>query len=649
MGIFSWLGSIFGGKRKKKKQSDVDSLQSHPGSFESEKKEVAENRKLSDPKVISMDPMCDDGKINVDVPSNSESQIVSSINAKEKDEESKCEENKIAVKDNDASSNDGIIGDNVGSSEYADIQKRVEDLRLFLVNELRKMGISNEALLGATDKILLDKLQEQIEKIRRKVSTQGDDIKNLKKDKDQYKEDLRLEKIKREALQEAEKKAKDANNNQTLSLQDDIKNKENIISEKENLIAGKETEIKRLNEELNKLKDEKNKLKAEKSEVEDKLSQNSELEEKLANSEVGQLLQSIDDLENKIKQKDSEIETLNQKDSENALKLEEQEKTAKKKDGEINDLKGKLSQSEKDKDELNIQLSNTKEDLKIRTKEIEKLSKQLTETDSALKKAKSDLEIAEGDLNASLKEIETLSENNKKLENEKFQLSEDKKAEIEEKHKLSSILKDDISSLLTTYKNAADNLIKSLDSVFLKECNEDEEIDTVESMCAKICDGAKYVASEIEDLKEEQFNSTVDLKKAYKEIIADNIESSSFTEIARWWAYSRLPFVLDTSREDGRSVELSVIEDAYAALEQLLALAGYRYQLPILFVQNLNEGEFENLTGREQLNLGYQVPNATSHVEKIDRDDCKNVILDIVKLGYYEGNQLVKKTSVIVQ
>ena len=84
-------------------------------------------------------------------------------------------------------------------------------------------------------------------------------------------------------------------------------------------------------------------------------------------------------------------------------------------------------------------------------------------------------------------------------------------------------------------------------------------------------------------------------------------------------------------------------------MAQLLSLAGYRYQVPILFVQNLKEGEFDNLTGREQLNLDYQVPNVRSHVEKIDREDSENVILDIVSLGYYEGEKLLKKTSVIVQ
>ncbi len=48
------------------------------------------------------------------------------------------------------------------------------------------------------------------------------------------------------------------------------------------------------------------------------------------------------------------------------------------------------------------------------------------------------------------------------------------------------------------------------------------------------------------------------------------------------------------------------------------------------------------------MNLDYQIPNVRAHVENIDRDDRENVILDIVQLGYYKDNELIKKTSVIV-
>lgn len=659
MGIFSWLGNLFGGKRKKKKQSDVDYLQPHPGSFESERKEVAENRKLSDPKVISMDPTCDDSKINGEGTNNTGSQIVSSGSSNRKDEK------KISFEDRTSVTNDSTA-EEASSSNSDDVQTRVYNFRLYLIDELKKMGIHDEDLVHASDEILLQKIREGVKNLRQKISQKGEEINNLKSKKEEYEKKLKSEKSENLSLREKQssgKSEKDTLNTEIASLRKVVDNNEKTIGEKNNLIKEQDKKIVEQDKKIEQLQKDLDNLNKSKNALENQLSQKSKLEEEIASSNAGQLSNKTADSTAEINQSEPKIEDLKKEDLEKATEVKDSEGDVNGNDETVKELTEKLSQSEKENEDLKTRLDNAKKEINDRTNEKEELSAKLKETDTKLKntegelagakeklkKTEEDLKNTEVDLNASLSEIETLSREKKNLESDKDKLSKEKNDEIEEKNKLTATLKNDISSLLATFKNAADNLIKSLDSVFLKECNEDEEIDTVESMCTKICDGAKYVASEIEDLKEEQFNSTVDLKKAYKEIIADNIESSSFTEIARWWAYSRLPFVLDTSREDGRSVELSVIEDAYAALEQLLALAGYRYQLPILFVQNLNEGEFENLTGREQLNLGYQVPNATSHVEKIDRDDCKNVILDIVKLGYYEGNQLVKKTSVIVQ
>ena len=666
MGIFSWLGNLFGGKRKKKKQPDVDYLQPHPGSFESERKEVAENRKLSDPKVISMDPTCDDSKINGEGTNNSGSQIVSSGSSNRKDEK------KISFEGKTSATNASTIEER-SSSNSDDVQTRVYNFRLYLIDELKKMGIHDEDLVHASDEILLQKIREGVKNLRQKISQKGEEINNLKSKKEEYEKKLESEKSENLSLREKQssgKNEKDTLTTEITSLRKVVDNNEKTIGEKNNLIKEQDKKIVEQDKKIEQLQKDLDNLNKNKIDLENQLAQKSKLEEEIASSNAGQLSNKTSDSTAEINQSEPEIDALKKEDLEKATEVKDSEASVNKNDETVKELteklsqsEEKLSQSEKENEDLKTQLDNAEKEINDRTNEKEELSAKLKETDTKLKntegelavakeklkKTEEDLKNTEVDLNASLSEIETLSREKKNLESDKAKLSKEKNDEIEEKNKLTATLKNDISSLLATYKNAADSLMKSLDTVFIKECNEDEETDTVESMCQKICSDAEYVASEIDALKEKEFNSTADLEKAYKDIIADNIESLSFTEIARWWAYSRLPFVLDTSREGGRSVELSVIEDAYAAVERLLALAGFRYHLPILFVQNLTEGEFENLTGSEQLNLSYHVPNVTSHVGKIDREDCENVILDIVKLGYYEGNQLVKKTSVIVQ
>ncbi len=534
----------------------------------------------------------------------------------------------------ESSENEGAIDKNVNV-------ERVATFRFQITKELQKMGC-NDISAKSSDDELLGLLSEQIKKLR----SNYDKVRNEKiNDNSELNNQLTLAKSAKKSLEEnyasLEKEKKELSD-QYQKREEELSRIKEIIKQKDDTIE----ELEKRNEDLN----------VEKKRFSKSLADQKRLIEELGNSEVGQLYKKIDELNSQLNESASTIESIQRKEQHNEALISKREGEIAGLQREMSEMNAKISAGETLRKDLEAKLKTSEKANNLRAKECEKyrndiesLTNQINAEKRKFEETKAKLEEAESDIETSLKEIKTLENNIRNLESEKSKLQEEKDVLMVAKNDLSETLGKDLETQIQTYQSVMKDLKDAISSDFLKECDSDAETDTVESMCAKIRKGVDLITNEIDSLKDREYTSVRDLEKSFKEIILNNIESHAFTEIARWWAYSRLPFVLDKAREEGRALEISVIEKAYSALAQLLSLAGYRYQIPILFVQNLKEGEFDNLTGREQLNLDYQVPNVRSHVEKIDREDSENVILDIVSLGYFDGDKLLKKTSVIVQ
>lgn len=515
-----------------------------------------------------------------------------------------------------------------------EIQSKLIELLKMVNHEIKEQSV--DELLAALKNRIKDlqdglkaaektktKLDEQAREYKSQLEAAAIEQKNLSEAKgflDMANKELEKEK---ETLDKANKKLKeekDSLNNKCGELKEKIakieKAKEDLVKSKEFLEARNNT------------------LLSEKLDLENKVEELNAENLKLKESDAGKLSDRINELtherDNALKEKKT-LETSIERKNEQIDELKEKKV----------ELTGKLTERTND-------LQRTQKELKKCQDDIEKLEKTKAELSKELEDTTEILSMTEEDLNSSKKQVDTLSKQVNDNETRIAKLEVDMKSAEEAKVKAQGILKTDVEALAATYTKAAEVLATAVAEDFISECNPEADTDTVASMCNKIRKGIISITDEIRDLAGKNFESTIKLTETYNAIIAKAVDSNAFTEIARWWAYSRLPFVANRNREEGRAVEFKSINQAYAAEARLLDLAGYRYQIPVLFVENISEGDYENLTGQEQLNLDYQYPNVRRHAENIDRDDRCETILDIVRLGYYKDDTLVKKTSVII-
>lgn len=365
-------------------------------------------------------------------------------------------------------------------------------------------------------------------------------------------------------------------------------------------------------------------------------------------TEAGQLQTKVEELTASLKETNESLTAARQESADKQTTIEAKEEKIKALCDKRDELSHKFTEKNNECNRLNSSLEKANSTIDKQTKQIEDLNSTKDSLEKTLADTKDTLSLTEDELKDANKEIGQLKAAVANRDGEIANLNTSIATLTGEKTALEATIDGDIRKLEECYSEAAESLKRSVEKDFLSECDPEAETGTVESMCGKIRRGVGVIADSINGLKEKKFESAKALQEAYEELITENIEGHAFTEIARWWAYSRLPFILNRDREEGRTVSISDIDKAYAALCRLLDLAGYRYQIPALFAENLEEGDYENLTGKEQLNLDYQYPNVRSHIEAIDRDDKNNPVIDIVQLGYYKGDQLASRTSVIV-
>lgn len=508
----------------------------------------------------------------------------------------------------------------------------IDEIKKLIADELQK-------LVGKNVKInMANSIEKMLELLAERISNLRDNADNYKREAKQNEEAFKTVENERVVLQDAYDKLKEEKKElerKKGGLQNDLeKAKRDADTNEKKLKEGFEAEKKELNSEKDILNSEKDGLQK-------------ELDE-LRKTDAGQLKAELETTK-------TELETT-KAGRDAALKdAETKQATIDSKQAEIenlktekNDLNNQLNNAKAQAKQFESELNTAKSTIDKKVKEVSELTAKNNELSGNLEKANGDLKDTTEKLNVANHQITSLNSTIGARDITIGKLNGDVAKLTDEKKTLNVTLDSDIESQTAIYSSAAKALVDAVAGDFLSECDPDAETDTVQSMCGKIRRGVQSFADAVEALGKKEFKSTTELTKAYDELVAENIKGHAFTEIARWWAYSRLPFVADRDREEGRTVSMKAINAAYAALSRILALADYRYQIPALFVENLNEGDYQDMTGREQLNLDYQFPNVRTHAESIDRGDRANTVLDIVELGYYKGTDLVKKTSVII-
>ena len=216
-------------------------------------------------------------------------------------------------------------------------------------------------------------------------------------------------------------------------------------------------------------------------------------------------------------------------------------------------------------------------------------------------------------------------------------------------------LENEKKTLMAESRNLIDGLHQSAARVqqawrtILRPC-----ADMYEAQCADIED---RLFTQLKDLvgRLQAFNCSdtarpAEVKKDIQNLLAEEIvkDNSIVNTICRYYAYSRLPFMTDTSREHGVTFNRRNMAEIFKAVSDLYAQYGINLDIPALFVMGIDEGDYENLTGKTYGDLDNLCQNSRNHFDNIDTNvKPANVIVDIVNIGYSIDGNHMRKASVL--
>lgn len=194
----------------------------------------------------------------------------------------------------------------------------------------------------------------------------------------------------------------------------------------------------------------------------------------------------------------------------------------------------------------------------------------------------------------------------------------------------------------------AEKILESCKTI-LNPCSDDEEAQCVDIEDRLFSD----LNSSVTRLKTFSISKeTVPAKtrKMVQDLLINEISSdnSPINTVCRYYAYSRLPFMTDTAREYGITFNRRNMAELYYAIENLYVQFGINLNIPSLFVMGIEEGEFENVTGKMYGDLDNLCQNSRNHFDNIDSaTKPSNVIVDVVNVGYSVDGKVGRVTSVL--
>lgn len=231
----------------------------------------------------------------------------------------------------------------------------------------------------------------------------------------------------------------------------------------------------------------------------------------------------------------------------------------------------------------------------------------------------------------------------------------DLEASLEKKDKENSSLSDKNKVLMSETDALVDNLHNGADTI-LDNCK------TILNPCS---DNDESQCVDIEDRLFEELNKTVGIFKSFKvgddvkpvdaririqELLVGELskDNNPINTVCRYYAYSRLPFMTDTSREYGITFNRKNMSELFNSIESLYVQFGINLNIPDLFVVGFEEGNFENLTGQTYGDLDNLCQNSRNHFDNIDsKAKPSNVIVDVVNVGYTVDGKSGRLTSVL--
>ena len=211
-----------------------------------------------------------------------------------------------------------------------------------------------------------------------------------------------------------------------------------------------------------------------------------------------------------------------------------------------------------------------------------------------------------------------------------------------------TVLMTESEKMLENLRSCAERIIDSCKTI-LHPCSEGDEsqcIDIEDRLFADLLNSSNRIKA----IHISNESIPVDTRKTIQQILIQELvaENSPINTVCRYYAYSRLPFMTDTSREYGITFSRKNMSELFYAIETLYIQFGINLSIPDLFVAGFEEGNFENLTGQTYGDLDNLCQNSRNHFDNIDsKVKPSNVIVDVIKVGYTVDGKVERITSVL--
>ncbi len=223
-----------------------------------------------------------------------------------------------------------------------------------------------------------------------------------------------------------------------------------------------------------------------------------------------------------------------------------------------------------------------------------------------------------------------------------------KQEEVNALTEMNAILMTESEKMLEILRSCAESIIDSCKTI-LHPCSDSDEsqcVDIEDRLFADLLNSTNRIKA----LSISNESIPADTRKAIQQILIQEliVENSPINTVCRYYAYSRLPFMTDTSREYGITFNRKNMSELFHAVETLYVQFGINLSIPDLFVAGFEEGNFENLTGQTYGDLDNLCQNSRNHFDNIDsKVKPSNVIVDVINVGYAVDGKVERITSVL--
>lgn len=204
------------------------------------------------------------------------------------------------------------------------------------------------------------------------------------------------------------------------------------------------------------------------------------------------------------------------------------------------------------------------------------------------------------------------------------------------------------SSMVTTLHSDVEKILGSAKTI-LNPCSDNEENQCMD-IEDRLYDALRNSMSVLRSYKAKSGVTPVETRKEIQQLLEKELtaENSPVNTICRYYAYSRLPFMTDTSREYGITFNRRNMTELFKAVQSLYVNFGIALDVPSLFVMGIEEGIFENVTGQFYGDLDNLCPSSRNHFDNIDSNSKpSNIIVDLVNVGYTVDGRQGRVTSVL--